>query len=466
MIPVFPKSISDKGIEVYILCLILVSVAFFSHVMSFMWMILGITEVSMFFGLSSKFTKEWQHRPQKDFAKKIFWTAVLIRIVWVVFSYFFYQIKTGQPFEFGAADAIGYHEEAKEFSSYNWNIISEYFFNRSEISDVGYPLYLTCLYKLFGPIVIVPRFIKAFLSAFSAVLIYKLASRSCDEFVGRMAGIFFMLMPNFIVYCGLHVKETEMIFIIVAFLERSDYVLRNAKVRVFDIIISLLLAALMFTFRTVLGVVALFSFVTALVFSPSRKMKKGRKVIVGFWVLLSVIVLAGGTVMNEIQELWMNKDSNQELKRQEQTSRGNQWAKYATGTVMAPMIFVLPFSTMVDTGQENQIVIHGGNYVRNFMGAFVLLALFISLFKKKTWRNFALIGSFVVGYLGVISLSGFANSERFLLPGLPCLIIMWAYGISELTPKSFKFVKYWYVIVPIMEIGWAFFKIGSRGQLG
>ena len=132
---------------------------------------------------------------------------------------------------------------------------------------------------------------------------------------------------------------------------------------------------------------------------------------------------------------------------------------------MAPMVFVLPFSTLVNTDQENQLVLHGGNFVRNFMGVFVLLAFFNALFVKRNWRDFALIGSFVIGYLGVVSFSGFANSERFLLPGLPCLIIFWAYGISTLNTKSFKFVKYWYVIVPIMEIGWAVFKIGSRGLL-
>ena len=74
-----------------------------------------------------------------------------------------------------------------------------------------------------------------------------------------------------------------------------------------------------------------------------------------------------------------------------------------------------------------------------------------------------MIGSFGIGYLGVISVSGFANSERFLLPGLPCLIIIWAYGISILNARNYKVVKYWYVVVPLMEIGWSYFKIGSRG---
>ena len=170
--------------------------------------------------------------------------------------------------------------------------------------------------------------------------------------------------------------------------------------------------------------------------------------------------------MNEVEDLLENRSQNQQMKREEQTLRGNQWAKYATGTVMAPVIFVLPFSTMVDTDQYNQLVVHGGNFVRNFMGVFVLIGLFSALFTKKNWRDMSLLGSFTIFYLLIVSMSGFANSERFLLPGLPGLLVFAAYGISELNAKSFKFVKIWYVIVVLMQIGWAYFKLGSRGLFG
>ena len=75
------------------------------------------------------------------------------------------------------------------------------------------------------------------------------------------------------------------------------------------------------------------------------------------------------------------------------------------------------------------------------------------------------MGSFVIGYLSVIALSGFASSERFLLPGLPGLIILWANGVSELSVKNYKFVRFWCLLVVVMEVGWAYFKIGSRGLL-
>lgn len=466
MVPFFPKIIANKGLVLYVFCLLAVSVAFNSFAMPFMWMVLGVVEVSLFFGLAPKLSKEWQSKSVKDFARNLFWIAVLLRVVWVVFSYYFYLSQTGQPFEYGSSDAIGYHDEADWLAYENWKYIWDFLFaSRTSYSDSGYSFYLTALYKFFGHNIMLARLLKAIYSGFTCVLLYKLASRSINEQVGRMAGIMAMLMPNLIIYCGLHLKETEMLFLIVAFLERTDFVLRSRKITFWSILWPLLLATVMFTFRTVLGAVALFSFITTLVFSPNRVIKKGRKIVVAVWVVLAIVVLAGGTIASEVESVWQGRGENQNAKRMEQTMRGNQWAQYATGVVMAPMIFVMPFSTMVDTGQENQMVLHGGNYVRNFMGIFVLITLYVVLFKKRNWRDFTLIGSFVVSYLGVIAMSGFANAERFLLPGLPCLIIMWAYGILELSPKSFKFVKYWYIIVPIMEIGWAYFKIGSRGLL-
>ena len=123
----------------------------------------------------------------------------------------------------------------------------------------------------------------------------------------------------------------------------------------------------------------------------------------------------------------------------------------------------LPFSTMIEVeGQENQMTKHGGNFVRNFMAFFAILAIYEAIRQKK-WRDFALIGSFTIAYLGVISISGFSNSERFLLPGLAGLIPMWAYGVSQLNAKNYRLMHYWFYVVVVMEVGWAYFKLGSRG---
>ena len=162
--------------------------------------------------------------------------------------------------------------------------------------------------------------------------------------------------------------------------------------------------------------------------------------------------------------MWNGRTSNQALKRETQVRKGYDWAKYATGTVMAPMIFVLPFPTMVDVDEQyNQQLISGGNYVRVFLGGFVLIALYSALFVKRNWRNLSLLGSFEIAYLGIVAFSGFANSERFLLPGIPVLMVMAAYGVSLVSQRNYRWLKVWYWIVPLIIIGWAYFKLGTRG---
>lgn len=468
MINYFPRKFANNAIIVYFIALVAVSIFFINYAMGFLWMVLGVIEVVGFFTISSKTTREWSEFTSLNYAKHLFWIALALRLVWVVFSYFFYTEQTGQPFEYGAADSIGYHETAEWLCQLKWHEVMNYlFYGSSGYSDSGYPFYLTIIYKIFGPYIIVPRLIKAMLSAFTCVLVYRMASRMAGEKVGRMAGIFTMLMPNLIVYCGMHLKETEMLFLTTAFLERADYAMRTRKRATLNILVALLLGGSLFFFRTILGAAALFAFITAVLFAPDRVMKRGRKVVIGFWVVLALALLAGGVLYNEMESYWELRHTNQESKRFEQTSRGNLWAKYATGAVMAPMIFVLPFSTMVHIeGQETQLILSGGNFVRNFMGIFVIIALYVLLFKNKKWRDFALIGAFTIAYLGIIALSGFANSERFLLPGVLGLIVFWAYGVSTVDIKTIKFVKIWFFVVFLMEVAWGYFKIGSRGLLG
>lgn len=255
-----------------------------------------------------------------------------------------------------------------------------------------------------------------------------------------------------------------MLFIIVTCLERIERLTRRPRISLWDVVLPSLLAASLFLFRTALGAAAIFAFASTVLVSSAPSMKRGgRRVALIGWGVLALLVFGGGTIANELEGLWEGRGENQANKRLEQTLRGNKWAQYATGTVMTPMIFVLPFATMVDIDQQyGQQAKSGGNYVRNFMGFFAILAVY-EAFRRKRWRDFVPIGAFVIAYLGVVASSGFANSERFLLPGLPCLIMMWAYGVSTLRAKTYRFLTPWCFVVIAMEFAWAFFKLGSRG---
>lgn len=467
MVPFLPKQISDKGIYIYLGSLAAVTLIYFKHAMPWEFMLIGVMWVVGFFTLANKFTKEWQAIPEKRFITNLFVYSLVLRVAWLTFSYFFYTAKTGMPFEFLSRDAMMYYWVSLERRTMSfidlWNIS---FVHTPSVSDSGYIFYLSLLAKITGESIYLPRLIHSILSSISVVQIYLLAKRNIGEEGARIAGIFACLFPNLIYHCGLHMKETVMIFIITLFLERTDYVLRNKKYMIPNIILITSLIISMFTFRTVLGGAAIFAVASALLFSKSKVVGKARRWLMIGYAALAITTLAGGIIMAEVEETWMNRSENLEHKRMVQTMRGNQWAQYATATVMAPMIFVLPFPTMVHIfEQENQMVFSGGNYVRNFLGCFVLIGLFSAIFITKRWREFALIGSFAVAYLGIIATSGFNNSERFLLPGLPCLLIIAAYGVTQLNAKNFRFVKIWYYVVPAMALGWAYFKLGTRGML-
>ncbi len=465
MVPYLPKKISNTAIYLYLGALAAVTIFFIRHTMSLTFYIIGIVWVVGFFLLSSYCSIKWQTIPQKKLLRNLFLSALGLRWSWTIFAYIFYMYNTGAPFEFSAGDSIWYYEETMGNVHANIADIWRYLFVDSKtISDSGYVLYLSLLSKITGYSILLPRLVNGIFSAVMVLLVYFLAKRNIGEEGGRMAAIFACFMPNLIFYCGLHLKETLMIFLLVAYLERADYLLRSKKYNVFTIAIPILLVVSLFTFRTVLGAAAVFAFATALVFTNTSIVGRGKRIMLIAWGVLAVTTLTGGVISNELQATWEDRGENQVAKRTHQTNKGNQWAKYATGTVMAPMMFVMPFPTMVDVDQQyNQQMISGGNYVRNFFGVFVLIAVFSAIFITKNWRDLSFIGSFAIAYLGIISASGFANSERFLLPALPVLLIMAAYGITLLNAKNYKFVKMWYYVVPIMAITWAFFKLGSRG---
>ena len=467
MVPFFPKQISTKAIYLYLGALTLVSILFFRYAMHTEYIAMGIAWVVGFFLLSSYLSRKWIAIPQKRLLLYLFFTALALRVAWVIFSYFFYLHNTGIPFEFSAGDSLWYYEESTANIHTPWKDIWNYLFvSSTTVSDSGYVFYLTVLAKIFGDSILAPRLVNACLSAATVLLVFLLAKRNIGEEGARMAAIFICLMPNLIFYCGLHAKETTMIFLMLSFLERTDYLLRSKDYNVVSIVLPIFLALILFTFRTVLGATAVFAFITALVFTNTSVIGKAKRFMFIGWAVLAALTLTGGTIMNEVEGLLEDRESNQVNKRITQTARGNLWAKYATGTVMTPMMMFLPFPTMVDVDQQyNQQMLHGGNYVRNFLGGFVLIAVFSALFITKNWRNLSFIGSFVFAYLGIISMSGFSNSERFLLPGLPLLLIMAAYGITQLNAKNYKFIKIWYWIVPVMALAWAYFKLGSRGIL-
>ncbi|MGK0376604.1 MAG: hypothetical protein ACJA1Z_000402 [Patiriisocius sp.] len=462
----FPKSLNQRIIGIYFISLILIGVAFPDMFLKWYWVVIGIFCVTTFFHLSSKYSYSWQRFSPVVFKRKLFRTALAIRIFFVFFSYWFFTEMTGQPFEFAAGDSIGYHEEGSWIVDLvKYNMLDYYFAyidKKGGVSDLGYPGFLGIQYLITNKSIIIARIIKAILSSYTCVLVYKLASRNFGEATGRVSSIFVMLMPSLVMYCGLHLKETEMIFLIMAFVERADNLLRS-KVSTFkNIFVVLCLIGLLFMFRTVLGIGALFSLVSTILLSKNLK-QKSKKYAMVFWVILTVVSFSGSRLVGEVEKLWDDKATNQSIRLEDRAKKGNVYATYAGAFVFAPMIFTLPFPTMIETqGQETFRLLHGGVFVKNIISFFTILALFL-LVKKKLWRNHLLIITFLAFYLAVLAVSAFAHSERFHLPAVPLELILAGYGITHMQAKHRNWFNYWTVLILVAVVAWSWFKLKGRG---
>jgi 4-amino-4-deoxy-L-arabinose transferase-like glycosyltransferase len=430
----------------------------------------GSIAVVGFFVGSSQLTKNWANFSPKKFSTNLFTVGFIIRAVWVVFTYFFYTYMNGVPYEFDAADAYMYHEVAVEIANAGFSNFS-YIVSDVGISDRGYFAYLATNYMIYGDNIFIAKIVKAAISAFTAILVYKLATRNFGEGVGKMAGIFCMLMPNMIYYCGVNYKEVEMIFLTVACIERGDYAIRSPKLTFGNLILPVLCGAALFTFRTVLAVSTLFAFVTAIFFTTKRTGSYSKRIILGIWVIISIAYLAGGKIMTEVEEVWNSRETTQETSLEWRAKRGggNEFSTYASEAVFAPLIFIIPFTTEINiSSQRNHQLAHGGYFVKNMMASFVMFALFLVVMdavkKGKKWRDFLLVGSFLLGYMFVIASSQFAQSERFHMPAIPFFLIFAAYGVSMATNKSKQYYMIYLLFLFAALMGWQWFKLAGRGM--
>lgn len=468
----FTKYFTSKAISYYLAVLFLVNMVFINNFMPLIWWLFGIVAVVGFFNGSKNIISKWQDYPEKIFIKKLFKTALTIRMVVVTLMYFIYIGLTGQPFEYYAGDVTFYHSIAEFGAQCLWDgkfdLTNQFLTQDSDIafSDMGYPIWLSTLYAITGKSILLSRLIRAVFSAWMVVLVYRIAQRNFGEQVGRMAGIFAMLMPNFMYYAASSLKENDMIFLTVLFVERADYLLRGQDFSFKAILPVMLIVGALFMFRTALAAALIFALFTAVFLTSKRVLKMEKKFVLGIWVFVTVAFFIGGTVATEIEELWQARQGNQEKMLEYRATRegGNKFATYAGAAVFAPMIFVIPFPTIVNVpGQENQQLIHGGNYVKNIMAFFVIYVLF-HFIKTGKWRDHLLLSAATLGYLMVIAFSAFAQSERFHLPALPFILIFAAYGVSIFDMRKHgKYFNWWVMFIFVAIVAWSWFKLAGRG---
>lgn len=467
MLSYFPKYFSNKAIVTYLIAFFAVTIIWYEQSMPLLWMCWGVVEVLLFFLLSNSFSKKCLNMSSKQFKNKMFWWSFFLTLVYVIITYFLYLYLRGEPYEYDPSDGVGYHNESLWFVETLQNgTLSSYwaYFDTKDFSDTGYQIYLNYLYTIIDGDVFLTRVIKCLYRAWVSVLVYKLASRTFGESVGRMAAIFCMLMPHFSFYAASHRKEMEMILIVVLCIERIDYLLRLKKFSYKDLFLSVALIGVTFTLRTALGIAVVLAFAVALLLTNEKILNKSRKWVLIICGILFVASILGGVIVNQIKELYTAKiEGNQGKDMEWRSKQGNELAKYAGAAIFAPMIVAIPFPTMVDVSEQyNQQRLNGGYYIKNILAFFVMFTLYW-IIKNKQWRNYVLIYGYTFSYLLIIAFSNFAHSERFHLPALPFLLILAAYGVSLCTNKQKKYYSWYCYGMCAVAIAWNMFKLAGRG---
>ena len=474
-LPYVSQQVSNNAVLMYIAALLACSVAYMEYAMHWYWWVFGIVEVVCYFYFANRLTKSWAMLKPKSFERNLFGTALMIRVAVMLFLYWFHTEMTGQPFMFHAADAIGYHEEAKWMARTirdgNFDLYLDYKFGEHNgVSDAGYPMYLGLVYLLSWDSIIVARLLKCLWGALSCILLYRIGKRHFGDQVGRIAAILMMLESHFWIYGGMHLKETEMVFMMLLFLERADNLVQSRKFNFANIAIVIVLMASLFTLRTVLGLTAVFALLLALLLSSQRVISWGKRIVFLLVFGITALYFTGGRIFSEIETIYELKDENQSTKLSVMSNTQNM-AKYAGTALFAPMIFTIPFPTMVETeGQEPARMLHGGMVTKGVMSFFCLLAIISLLFPLirglNNWRDHVLIGVFLIAYLMILVFSAFAHADRFHMPALPLEILFVAYGISLWRFKTFRtWYNWWLVLMFVAFVGWNWFKLAGRGMI-
>lgn len=457
------------GVLCYVIALTTTSLLWSDYALKPLWMAWGLGAVGFFFVMT------WlcQHKllsdiEERKFLRIIFFTALAIRVAYVVAIGYYYYYQTGAPFEYGAADSLNYNDLARYLSWCIWqgHPVYAYQYLRYAVypmgfSDQGYIMWLTLIYSVFGTNLLTPRFLNALMDAYVCVAVYKLASRCSDKRTAMLSAIICAFLPTMIHYTGLHLKETTMLFVTVMAIERTDNLIRSRRYTFFNIVLPIFFTAMIFGFRTVLGMAVLFAYFVFLILSPNEVItKKAKIVITSVLAVLSIVFLF--TVGREMAVVYRLKDKTTGILAERYEEKGLRHAELAQNRYLAPGVFVLPMTTFTEVGNDNQKMMNGDTFVKNFMGFFVMWA-FVVMIRRKEWRNMSLIAAFAVAYAGILAFSFFVTSERYHFPLFPFYAILTAYTMTHFKRKDFPFFYAYCVLLVIVIAGWNYIKLSARG---
>ena len=275
-----------------------------------------------------------------------------------------------------------------------------------------------------------------------------------------------------IYWCGSMMKEAEIVFFCCLAVDKFDEALSsNSQLTIKSLLPGILSGFVLLFMRTTLGLALFAAMMVHILLADKRIISIGKKIVMGVLMVLVLSVVLGDHIMEQSREYIEKAQSDYQHTNMEWRSTrvgGNQFAKYATAGVFAPLIFTIPFPTFNQAyeAQLLQIQLSGGYFIKNILSFFIIIII-IQFLITREWRKHVFILGYTCAYLVVLIFSGFAQSGRFHMPIWPMLIIFAAYGVQ--LAKRDKNMRKWFDYVLFAEVfvclAWNWFKLAGRGMI-
>lgn len=444
---------------------------FGTYVMPPIILLFGLIIVIFFFLALHYYSFTWSKINLKRFYKKLFWHSFCYRLIFVGIMYLLTYILDPKsfPFEINAGDSPYYHWAGTKISEgipRGDNLINHALLYVKGLPDVGFPIYIGIAYYIFGPYTLIIRLLNVVLGSITVVYISKITNSIFGEKQGRLAGIISMLMPAFLWFGGIHLKETVMIFMIVTIFYHTVNIVLRGKTNIAAISVMILFSFFLFFFRTFLAAFVIFCVLTYFILNiTKRNINKG--VLIISFVIFIVIIGRLITLYGFDESINSALEASSSQFDIELTSSAKQRRISYSRALVVPFLLisaaVTPFPSLLDF-EERQLGIYAhfqNELVRNMMYFFAFLGIFYSL--KNKFRVSSLIILFVLGYIGTLAASAVSFQARFQLPALPFMIMFMSEGFScSKRPLSIKWMVY-LVIIFIAILSWNYFKMSIRG---
>jgi 4-amino-4-deoxy-L-arabinose transferase-like glycosyltransferase len=428
----------------------------------------GLAVVFLFFLGLNYYSTQWANRTYVELEKNIFFVSFIVRLIFVGYLYLLtYWFSPGSfPFEINAADSWVYHNVTIEMADApikQWSDIIEK--RMKGQSDYGYPIYQGFVYSIFGPYTFIIRFLNAIMGSLTVLMIGRIVNLSWGSNHAKMSAIVAMLFPTLIWYCGIQLKETLMVFILVGLFYLIWKARSEVRLKLQVIVICFLLCFILFFFRTFLAFLVLISLL--LFFIPLNQKRLGTGWLISLMLGLYLFYSLG--VANNI----FNDVNNQIADSEDFFSRNLENEKSLLGNVkfdqvaLAPLIVIgaaiTPFPSYLDT-EARQLSIFSrfqNDLVRNMMYFFMYFGLYQVL--KKKFKEYLAIVFFFLAYLGVITSAANSFQARFHMPIIPFAIIFIGVGIAEYKAKHHRNWLIYLILIFIAQLSWTYFKLNIRG---